>query len=538
MSMRKPLLVPLGATFAIVFVVAWISVASAQTGFGVQRLSNGPRFAFPTTNSGATTRIPLSSQTTGTEPPTLPMSGASLGGAELPSVRNQNTALPITSVVRLIAFEKGGQSFGSGSYIGNSGEYGLILSNWHVVKDGDGLLHIHFPNGFSTFGAVIDSVEKWDLAIIVVSKPPSNVVPLQISRSIPVPGEPLWIAGHGSGSYRLAGGRCVRYLAPDMPKDGSRPAYDILELSVSARQGDSGGPILNQNGELAGVLFGSDMVRNTAGSHCGRASQFLLRTPMLLSRLPNQPEVYFASIEKEGPRRQLRETVNFTPTDSLVSVAAPSVVDIAGSSSSTFGVRSNSRRYVQNGSVTDRIPPSPPNSANGTPSAPPTPLPSLPPSSVPPPGPIQKAVWNPPEGSAPHIPPIASEGTVVQTGLSTGSVARASLPSEPFAEDLSALNPVNKSDHSYQIAQEHMRLADHSAKYAASSHSPYTLPAVQDAIPRNTSPSSILLFVAFLATGVLVLSAIRLIRTDAGGFEDEENRTEISLGNRQRSQAA
>ena len=530
MSIRKPLTVPFGTILAVVFVVAGVSAVAAQTGFGVQRLSNGSRFSLLPANAA---QYPNPLQPAGTET-AVPARNTKPSG-ESQSSRSDKDSPPIASVVRLIAFEKGGQSFGSGSYIGNSGEYGLILSNWHVIKDGDGLLHVHFPNGFSTFGAVIDSDKTWDLAIIVTSKPPNSVVPIPISRTIPVPGEPLWIAGHGSGAYRLAGGRCVRYLAPEMPSDGSRPIEDILELSVSARQGDSGGPILNQNGELAGVLFGSDMIRNTAGSHCGRASQFLSQALTLLSRLPAQPEVYFASIEKNGPRRQLRETVNFVPVDTLVSAATPSAVDVAGSSSSTFGVRSNSRRYVQNGSATEKAPSPPPSpgSSSETLGNPP----SVPPA-VPPPGPIQKAVWNPTGGSAPSVPPMTSGGAVVQTGLSAEVGTRPTVPRDPFTEDLSALNPMHESESSHRIVQENLQFADHTTKYAAASHSPYTLSATSSGSQSSKSLPSILLFGVFFLAGVLVMLAIRLIRADAEVFENEEKTAEMSLGGRQRSQAA
>ena len=526
MSIRKPL----GAVLAIVFVVAGVSVASAQTGFGVQRQSGGPRFSFPGLNTASMSQHPSSSQLARIE-----TSAPVLNGKLPESPRNEKESVPIASVVRLIAFEKGGQSFGSGSYIGNSGEYGLILSNQHVVKDCDGLLHVHFPNGFSTFGAVIDSDDRWDLAVIVVSKPPDSIVPIPISHTIPVPGEPLWIAGHGSGSYRLAGGRCVRYLAPDVPTDGSRPIHDFIELSVSARQGDSGGPILNQKGELAGVLFGSDMIRNTAGSHCGRASQFLSRTPTLLSRLPARPEVYFASIERDGPKRQLHETVNFTPAEALASAAAPLPVNIAGSSTSNFGVRSNSRRYVQNGSTADKAPSPPPNPASGSPRVPPVLPPTLPPSATLPTGPIKKAFWTPTGGSIPHVPPI---GMVVQTGLSTEVVSAPMVPRDPFAENLSALNPTNDSEYSHQDIREHLRHAAPSQKYANVSRSPYTLATVPTGAQNTTSPPSIVLFGVFFLAGLLVFSAIRLIRADNVGFDDDEVTPGMPIRGRKSPRAA
>jgi len=248
-------------------------------------------------------------------------------------------------VVRIIAFDSNGQSFGTGSYIGTYGEYGMILTNWHVVAETNGLIHVHFPSGFSSFGARIKGDKKWDLALIAISKPPQTIPALPISQTPAKQGDPLWIVGFGSGSYRIAEGRCVRYLAlpPENPHDNSALLYEIIEVSVSARKGDSGGPILNQRGELAGVLFGSDMVRNTAGSYSGRVNHFLMETQGELARLPERPESHFATIEREGPLHSLRESRNTVPQ----TVEVQQRSGFFGVSAPSSGPRSSSRRYIQ-----------------------------------------------------------------------------------------------------------------------------------------------------------------------------------------------
>src|SRR6185436_15658743 len=68
---------------------------------------------------------------------------------------------------------------------------------------------------------------------------------------------------------RAASGRCTQYVAP-----GTSFPFEMVEVAVSARQGDSGGPIFNEKGELAGVLFGEGHGR-TSGSYCGRVRWFL-----------------------------------------------------------------------------------------------------------------------------------------------------------------------------------------------------------------------------------------------------------------------
>ena len=247
-------------------------------------------------------------------------------------------------VVRIIAFDPSGQSFGTGSYIGTYGEYGVILTNWHVVSDTNGLIHVHFPSGFSSFGAKIKRDKKWDLALVAISRPPQTIPALPIAQTPARQGDPLWIAGFGSGSYRMVGGQCVRYLAlpPENPNDGSALLYEIIEVSVSARKGDSGGPILNQRGELAGVLFGSDMVQHTAGSYSGRVNRFLIEAQGEMARLPERPESLFATIEREGPLHSLRESRNTVPQ----TIEVQQRPDFSGASAPSFGARSSSRRYV------------------------------------------------------------------------------------------------------------------------------------------------------------------------------------------------
>jgi hypothetical protein len=247
-------------------------------------------------------------------------------------------------VARIIAFDTSGQSFGTGSYVGTHGEYGIILTNWHVImetKEDERLVHVHIPSaGFSSYGAIMKSDKTWDLALIAISKPPQWIPTLPISQTPPKSGDPLWIAGFGSGTYRIAEGRCVRYLAPP----GKPDVNEIVEVSVSARKGDSGGPILNQKGELAGVLFGSDMVRNTAGSYCERVNRFLMETRSGIERLPSRPETHFASIEKNGPLYKLEESRNAVPQNTQTIMPVLQRSDFSGSSA--YGTRPSSRRYV------------------------------------------------------------------------------------------------------------------------------------------------------------------------------------------------
>ena len=177
------------------------------------------------------------------------------------------TQTPHPAVVRVVVSEGDTQSLGSGSLVHITEQYGLVITNWHVVRDARGPVEVIFPDGFRSGGTVMKLDDAWDLAAIGIWRP--NVEPVKLSETTPRPGDALTIAGYGSGPYRAATGRCTQYVAP-----GNNDPFEMIELSAEARQGDSGGPIFNAKGELAGVLLGANK-GHTIGSYCGRVRHFL-----------------------------------------------------------------------------------------------------------------------------------------------------------------------------------------------------------------------------------------------------------------------
>lgn len=177
------------------------------------------------------------------------------------------TNTPHPAVVRVVVAEKHGTSYGSGTLVDVRDKFGLIVTNWHVVKDAAGRIDVVFPDGQRSASRALRVDPNWDLAALVIWRP--RVAPVRIARTAPRAGDRLTIAGYGQGQYRACTGRCTQYVAP-----GRRFPFEMLEVNVAARQGDSGGPIFNEAGELAGVLFGSGN-GNTVGSFCGRVGGFL-----------------------------------------------------------------------------------------------------------------------------------------------------------------------------------------------------------------------------------------------------------------------
>ena len=199
---------------------------------------------------------------------------------------------PHPAVARIIARESSGVSLGSGVLVDSNGSQGLVLTNWHVIRDSQSAVLVQFADGFQSAGTVIRFDEAWDLAAISIWKP--EATPVQLAPRNPLQGEALCIAGYGRGAYREQRGRCTEYLSP-----GSGYPKELVELQAPARQGDSGGPILDTEGRLAGVLFGEGDGR-TIGS--------------CVSRL----RIFLASVGSDGfqPPAKLVAQKNNTPADS------------------------------------------------------------------------------------------------------------------------------------------------------------------------------------------------------------------------------
>ena len=174
---------------------------------------------------------------------------------------------PHPAVARIVAPEHDGTSMGSGVLVDVNETQGLVLTNWHVVRDSRAAVLVQFSDGFQSAGTVVRWDADWDLAAIVVWRPRAE--PVVIASQPPVSGELLTIAGFGRGAYREETGPCTDYLSP-----GAGHPKEFVELKATARQGDSGGPIFNDRRELAGLLFGQNEGR-TIGSCSVRLRTFL-----------------------------------------------------------------------------------------------------------------------------------------------------------------------------------------------------------------------------------------------------------------------
>lgn len=151
-------------------------------------------------------------------------------------------AVPQDQCVRITVNDSdGNNSLGSGALIGNK----FVATCNHVVSDrATDKVTVTFPGWRDVTGYVLGVDQDLDIAIIMLAETP-NCKPLE--SNVILRGGPLSVQGYGSGEYKQSWGVLSHSIAGEWRKvDGAE-----------TRSGDSGGPILDENGHFVGTLWGS-----------------------------------------------------------------------------------------------------------------------------------------------------------------------------------------------------------------------------------------------------------------------------------------
>lgn len=176
---------------------------------------------------------------------------------------------PRATVPRVICKAGSTTAYGSGVLASVRSNRGIVLTNWHVVRSPRESITVRWHGGHDSPGEVIAADTVWDLAAVRVNCP-ADAVPVPLAATAPRIGDRLTIAGHGGGEYLEQSGTVVGWMSPASMND-----YALVEVRTAARLGDSGGPILTDDGKLAGVLYGV-YGGHTVGPCCTRVAGFLV----------------------------------------------------------------------------------------------------------------------------------------------------------------------------------------------------------------------------------------------------------------------
>lgn len=139
---------------------------------------------------------------------------------------------------------------------------GYVVTAAHVVESADGI-KVHWADGFKADAKVVSLSRSEDLALLKVeATPPKAVVAALGDSGALKPGQRLFAIGAPYGLEHTLTSGVVSALRTN-ERRGLLPRH-LLQTDVPINQGNSGGPLFNEKGEVVGIA--SFMLSQSGGS--------------------------------------------------------------------------------------------------------------------------------------------------------------------------------------------------------------------------------------------------------------------------------
>lgn len=143
---------------------------------------------------------------------------------------------------------------------------GHIVTNHHVIAGADEIL-VRMGKKTVLQATVVGSSPDHDLAVVRISRPPSELTPLPIASSADlVVGQDVYAIGNPFGLERSLTTGIVSALERTLPAMSGREITGVIQTDAAINPGNSGGALLNAAGSLIGV---NTAIASNTGSNAG-----------------------------------------------------------------------------------------------------------------------------------------------------------------------------------------------------------------------------------------------------------------------------
>jgi len=241
---------------------------------------------------------------------------------------------------------------GSG-FVTDHGGVPYIVTNFHVV-DGTTNMTVTFSNGDAYPGKVIGSDVYADLAVVSVSAPASEFVPLtivdssglQVGQSVYAIGAPFGLSGTFTSGLISQIGRTIQEETA-----GNYSISGIIQFTAPINPGNSGGPLLNSNGEVIGITTAT--ISGSVGLGFAIPSQTIIQElPFLITTGSYTDHSYLgiSGVDMDYQLAQASKT-NVTYGVLVEQVTSGSPADKAGIKGGTTQVDISDTRYRIGGDI-------------------------------------------------------------------------------------------------------------------------------------------------------------------------------------------
>ena len=176
-----------------------------------------------------------------------------------PSMASQAYAIIRPSVVRIVVTlpassrePEGG--IGTGVVIDADG---IVLTNLHVVRDATSIL-LTFADGTESRARIVASDPGKDLAVLQAELVPDDLVPATLTSSATLNvGDEVVAVGNPFGLPSSVTAGVVSGLGRVYsPPSGGETLSNLIQFDAAVNPGNSGGPLVNRNGEVVGIVTG------------------------------------------------------------------------------------------------------------------------------------------------------------------------------------------------------------------------------------------------------------------------------------------
>ena len=250
-------------------------------------------------------------------------------------IAQSNEIFPIVleHVVMIISMDENYQpiSIGSGFVIGENGE---IATNYHVIEGASSAI-IKFVNKEEkyTVDNIVQTSTKYDLAIIQIS---TKSTPLLLGDDE--------LASVGNRIYAIGNPEGLEGTVSEGIISGFRKIdenFRIMQITAPISPGSSGGPVINQNGQVIGIASASIII--------GQNLNFAIpvnKLKEIISKPSKKLPFNKASLPVDKDYKMSQQAVD----NNLLTVFNINRVEYhpGGSGDITFSVRNDSRRDIKN----------------------------------------------------------------------------------------------------------------------------------------------------------------------------------------------
>jgi len=181
------------------------------------------------------------------------------------SERVYQTILPSLVLVQTKSAGTDGKEedgLGTGVIIDANGD---ILTALHVVA-GASEVQLTFADGTQSAAQVGSKDPSTDIAVLQASQLPTQVVPATLGNPNGMQvGDEAYVVGNPFGLYdSMSAGVISGFNRSFQPSKDSPPLKGLIQIDTAVNPGNSGGPLLNRNGEVIGIVEG---IVNPAGGN-------------------------------------------------------------------------------------------------------------------------------------------------------------------------------------------------------------------------------------------------------------------------------